>query len=56
MPVIRKIITIGNSKAVTLPKGWLEFFEKEYGHPIRQVAIEVDRELKIVPYIPKRKE
>jgi len=54
MPIIRKLIPIGASKAITLPKTWLEYFEKELGKPIKYVAIEVDSELKIVPYIEKK--
>jgi len=56
MPIIRKLIRIGASKAITLPKTWLEYFEKEFGKPIKYVAIEVDRELKIVPYISEKEE
>ncbi|MEM3551029.1 MAG: hypothetical protein QXN87_02255 [Candidatus Bathyarchaeia archaeon] len=56
MPIIRKLIPIGASKAVTLPKTWLEYFEKELGKPIKAVAIEVDKELKIIPYIQEKDE
>jgi len=52
MPIIRKVVDVGSSKAVTLPKTWLEFFEKELGKPIEYVALEVNEELKISPYIP----
>jgi len=55
MPIIRKIIKIGDSKAITLPKSWLKFFEKKIGFPIEAVAIEVDNQLTVVPYIPKKK-
>lgn len=53
-PIIRKIIDVGDSKAVTLPKTWIEFFEKEEGKPIQYLTIEVDRELKILPYFKER--
>ncbi len=57
MPIIRKIIPIGKtSKGITLPKSWLDYFEKEIGRPIYFVAIEVDRELKIVPYTSEKEE
>jgi len=56
MPIIRKVIQVGTSKAVSLPKSWLEYYEREIGKEIRLVAIEVDKKLEIVPYIPKEKE
>jgi len=53
MPIIRKIFKIGSSKAVCLPKDWIEYYEKETGTRIEAVAIEVNRILKIAPLIPK---
>ena len=54
MPIIRKIVDIGPvSKAVILPKSWLEFFENEAGTKIELVTIEVNRKLIIEPYIKK---
>ena len=54
MPIKKSVITLGKySKAVTLPKSWLELYEKELGHQIKEVLIEVDGELKIKPYIEK---
>jgi hypothetical protein len=55
MPLIRKVIEVGTSRAVTIPKDWLEFYEKQFGKPIEEVAIEVNKVLKIMPLIPKEK-
>jgi len=55
MPIIRKVLAVGNSKAVTIPKTWLEFYEKETGEKIEKVAIEVNRVLKIEPFLPQQK-
>lgn len=56
MPIIRKIIDAGaTSKAVILPKSWLEYFEKEAGGPIEYVAMEVNRILKIEPILEKKR-
>jgi hypothetical protein len=55
LPLIRKVIEVGTSRAVTIPKDWLEFYEKQFGKPIEEVAIEVNKVLKIVPLIPKEK-
>jgi len=51
MPIIRKLIPLGGSKVVAIPKSWLRFFEKEFGRKIDYVAIEVNKELRILPYI-----
>jgi len=56
MPIVRKVIEVGHSKAVCLPKGWLEYLEKHHGRAITEVAIEVDCVLKIAPILPKEKE
>jgi len=53
MPIIRKVIEIGNSKAVCIPKSWFEYYEKETGGKIKEVAIEVNRVLRITPIIRK---
>jgi hypothetical protein len=55
MPLIRKVISLRTCKAVVIPKDWLEYYERELGHPIEEVAIEVDRVLTIAPLIPKEK-
>lgn len=53
-PIIRKIIDVGKtSKGVTLPKSWLENFERETGKKITEVAMEVNGSLTIQPILPK---
>ena len=56
MPIIRKIIGVGSSKAVTIPKSWLELIERETGFEILEVAVEVDKVLTISPIFPKKEE
>jgi antitoxin component of MazEF toxin-antitoxin module len=51
MPIIRKIIQVGTSKAVSLPKSWLEFYERKYGQCIKEVSIEVNGKLTIRPFL-----
>lgn len=53
MPIIRKVIDVGRSKAVTIPKSWLEYYEREKGEVIEAVAIEVNEVLTITPFLPK---
>ena len=56
MPIVRKVMDLRTSRAICLPKSWLEFFEKESGQEIIEVAIEVDRVLTISPIFSKKKE
>jgi len=42
MPIERKVIKIGNSRAVTIPDDWLRFYEKKYGKPITSVIMELN--------------
>ena len=53
MPIIRKVIQVGTSRAVCLPKSWLELIERETGKTIKEVAVEVNGVLTIQPIIPK---
>lgn len=54
MPIVRKLIGFGKtSRGVILPKTWLEYYEKETGRVIREVAIEVNKELRILPIIER---
>lgn len=56
VPLIRKIINLSAAKAICLPKSWLEFYEREAGVTIQEVAIEVDKVLTVMPIIPKKEE
>ncbi len=54
MPIVRKIIEAGKtSRAVIIPKSWLEFYEKKSGQPIEEVTMEVNGVIKIEPVISK---
>jgi antitoxin component of MazEF toxin-antitoxin module len=54
-PLIRKLFKIGYSKAITIPKSWIKFIEKEHGVHITEVAIEVDQVLTIAPILSRIK-
>ncbi len=54
MPIIRKIVRIGNAKAVTIPKGWLMYWQRKTKEPIVEVAIEVNGEITIRPILPTK--
>ncbi|MEM2026383.1 MAG: hypothetical protein QXT30_01295 [Candidatus Bathyarchaeia archaeon] len=53
MPIIRKITYVGKARGISLPKQWLDWLRREYGIEIREVLLEIDREIRIIPYIPK---
>lgn len=55
MPIVRKVMNLRTSKAICLPKSWLEYAERESGSKITEVAIEVDRILTITPILPEKK-
>lgn len=55
MPMIRKInLLAGRTKAVVLPKDWIDYYEREYGEPIKEVLLEVNAKITIEPYMPNR--
>jgi antitoxin component of MazEF toxin-antitoxin module len=54
MPLIRKIVQIGTAKAVVLPKSWLDWVKNETGSEPKEVLVEVDGDLKIIPIIKGR--
>jgi len=54
MPLIRRIIQVGNAKAVTIPKGWLDFWEDKLDGPVSKVAVEINHEMKILPFEEKK--
>jgi hypothetical protein len=55
MPLVRKLIPLGKSgsRAVCIPKSWLEYYEKEVGKQIESVAMEVNKVLTIKPIFVK---
>lgn len=54
MGLLRKIIPIGNSQGITIPKQWLNWIERKTGQKIVEVTVEVNGALKIIPIIEKR--
>jgi len=54
LPLLRKIVKIGNSRCVSLPATWLEYYEKELGKEIKNVAMVIKgRFITISPYFEK---
>ena len=51
MPLVQKVIQVGDSRAVTIPKSWLAYYERKSGQTIREVAVEVNGKLTIRPIL-----
>ena len=56
MPIIRKILNVGDSKAITIPKSWIESAEESAGKKIVALALEVDRIITLAPVFEKKEE
>jgi hypothetical protein len=56
MPIIRKVVSVGSSRGVTLPKSWIALVEKESGVRMTEIIMEVDAKITIEPYIRKEPE
>lgn len=49
MPIKRKLIIIGRSYAVTLPKTWVQDAQEKAGREMEYVAMEVNGHITIKP-------
>ena len=49
MPIIRKLIQVGKSKAITIPKSWINYYQRETGQKLDHVVIEINDVLTIRP-------
>ena len=56
MPIIRSILNLGNSKAVTIPKSWLTNAEDQTGRKIIALAMEIDGTITLQPVFEKEPE
>jgi antitoxin component of MazEF toxin-antitoxin module len=53
MPIIRSILNLGNSKAVTIPKSWLTNAEDQTGRKVIALAMEVNENITLQPIFEK---
>jgi hypothetical protein len=56
MPIIRKMIQVGASRAVSLPKSWIDHAEEEAGKRIIALALEVNGSITVQPIFEKENE
>jgi hypothetical protein len=54
MPILKKIITHGGSRGITLPSSWIALVEKETGQTLKEVLMEVDGNITITPVLEKK--
>jgi hypothetical protein len=55
MPIIRKLIILKTSRAICIPKSWLENAEEEAGKKIIAMALEVNGVITLQPVFEKVK-
>lgn len=54
MPIVRKLMKVGvDSKAITLPKSWVQNAEQVSGKKIVAIAMEVDGSITLNPVFEK---
>lgn len=49
MPLVRRVIRIGTSQAITIPPSWLREIEARTGQKVRELLMEVDGAIKVYP-------
>jgi len=54
MPLKRKLIKVGNSRAVIIPAGWLQYYQDKTGKIITEVYMEVNNVITVG--IPEQQE
>ena len=42
MPLRRKLIKVGNSRAVVIPPDWLRYYEDKTGQPVEEILMELN--------------
>ena len=47
MPLKRRLIKVGNSRAVVIPPDWLRYYEEQSGRPIQNILMELNNVITI---------
>ena len=56
LPLVQKLIKIGDSRAVVISASWLRYYEKQTNQIIKEVAVEVNGKLTIRPIFQEVKQ
>jgi antitoxin component of MazEF toxin-antitoxin module len=51
MALIRKLIKVGGSRAVTIPATWIQYHEKMNTQKIQKIGMEIDGKIVIWPIL-----
>ena len=54
MPILRKLMYVGDAKGITLPKSWIESAEQESGKKMVALALEIDKVITLTPVFEKK--
>ena len=54
MPLKRKLIKVGDSRAVTIPADWLKYHEDKTGQQVVEVLLEVNNIITLAIEEPKK--
>ena len=54
MPMLRKLIKVGDSRAVTIPPDWLEYYRRKFGQEVVEVEMELNGEITIYVRDPSK--
>lgn len=54
MPILRKIVKVGDSRAIFIPPSWVRVVEEKVGQPVDQVLMSVNEKITIEPYIKEQ--
>lgn len=41
MPMVRKLVRVGNAKAITLPKSYVDYWEKKHETKLTEMALDI---------------
>jgi antitoxin component of MazEF toxin-antitoxin module len=53
---VRKVIRVGNSQAITIPKPWLSYYERKNGKKVTDVIVTSNGNLIIQPILKDSEE
>ncbi len=42
MPLVKKLVNVGNSRMVSIPPDWLKYYEDKTGQPVKEVLMELN--------------
>ncbi len=42
MPLVTKLVKVGNSRMITIPPNWLRYYEDKTGVPVEEVLMELN--------------